>query len=45
MKRPHSWLNRFRRVLVRWDKYPGNYTAFLHFACVFMSLRTANLLG
>ena len=29
----HSWLNRFRRILVRWDKSPDNYIAFLHFAC------------
>ena len=25
-------LNRFRRILVRWDKSPQNYIAFLHFA-------------
>ena len=25
-----SWLNRFRRILVRWDKSPANYIAFLH---------------
>lgn len=32
VERTHSWLNRFRRILVRWDKSPDNYIAFLHFA-------------
>ena len=26
-------MNRFRRLLVRWDKKPENYLAILHFAC------------
>ena len=29
VERTHSWLNRFRRILVRWDKSPANYIAFL----------------
>ena len=41
----HSWMNRFRRILVRWDKSPGNYIAFLHFACALIALRAAGLLG
>ena len=41
----HSWLNRFRRILVRWDKAPENYIAFLHFACALITLRAAGLLG
>ena len=28
VERTHSWLNRFRRILVRWDKSPANYIAF-----------------
>ena len=40
-----SWLNRFRRILVRWDKSPDNYIAFLHFACALITLRSAGLLG
>src|SRR5262245_60027407 len=31
VERTHSWLNRFRRILVRWDKQPAHYLAFLHF--------------
>ena len=45
VERTHSWLNRFRRILVRWDKTPDNYIAFLHFACALIALRAAGLLG
>ena len=45
VERTHSWLNRFRRILVRWDKSPANYIAFLHFACALIALRAAGLLG
>ncbi len=31
--RTHSWLNRSRRLLVRWEKKGENYLAFLHLAC------------
>jgi len=29
----HSWLNRFRKLLVRYEKKACNYLALLHFAC------------
>ena len=45
VERTHSWLNRFRRILIRWDKSPDNYIAFLHFACALIPLRAAGLLG
>ena len=45
VERTHGWLNRFRRILVRWDKSPQNYIAFLHFACALIALRAAGLLG
>ena len=45
VERAHSWMNRFRRILVRWDKSPDNYIAFLHFACALIALRAAGLLG
>ncbi len=41
VERSHSWMNRFRRILVRWDKKPENYLAFLHFACALITLRAA----
>ncbi len=45
VERTHSWMNRFRRVLIRWDKSPDNYIAFLHFACALIAFRAAGLLG
>jgi putative transposase len=33
VERSHSWLNRSRRLLVRWEKKVENYLAFLHLAC------------
>ncbi len=43
VERVHSWLNRFRRLLVRWEKKPQNYLAFLHFACGLVAFRAAGL--
>ena len=45
VERSHSWMNRFRRLLVRWDKKPENYLAFLHFTCGLMAFRAAGLFG
>jgi putative transposase len=45
VERTQSWMNRFRRVLIRWDKKVGNYLAFLHLACAYMTYRQAGLLG
>ena len=33
VERTHSWMNRYRRVLIRWEKKAKNYLAILHFAC------------
>jgi putative transposase len=45
VERSHSWMNRFRRILIRWDKKPENYLAMLHFACALIALRAAGLFG
>ena len=45
VERTHSWMNRFRRILIRWDKSADNYIAFLHFACALIAFRAAGLLG
>jgi len=45
VERAHSWLNRFRRILIRWDKQVDNYLAFLHFACALIAFRAAGLFG
>jgi len=43
VERAHSWMNRFRRLLIRWDKKPENYLAFRHFACGLIAFRAAGL--
>lgn len=45
VERTHSWMNRFRRILVRWEKKPEHYLAFLHFACALIAFRAAGLFG
>ena len=45
VERTHSWLNRFRRLLIRWEKKLENYLAMLHFACAWITFRAARLFG
>jgi len=45
VERSHSWMNRFRRLLIRWEKKAVNYEAFLHFACAWITLRAAGVIG
>ncbi|AKB33379.1 Mobile element protein [Methanosarcina siciliae HI350] len=45
VERTHSWLNRFRRLLIRWEKKIENYLAMLHFACAWITFRAAGLFG
>ncbi len=45
VERSHSWLNRFRRLLIRWEKKADNYEAMLHIACAIITLRLAGVLG
>ena len=45
VERVHSWINRFRRMLIRWEKKPQNYEAMLHFACGIIVWEQAALLG
>ena len=45
VERTHSWMNRFRRVLIRWEKKVSNYLAFLHLACAYITYRQSGLLG
>ena len=41
VERTHSWLNRFRSILIRWAKKPANYLALLHFALAIITWRHA----
>ena len=43
VERTHSWMNRFRRILVRWEKKAQNYVAMLHFACAIITWRASGL--
>ena len=45
VERTHSWMNRFRRILIRWEKKPENYLALLHFVCALITFRCIGLLG
>jgi putative transposase len=45
VERSHSWLNRFRRILVRWEKRADTYLALLHFALGIITWRHATLPG
>ena len=44
VERTHSWLNRFRRILVRWEKRADTYIAMLHLACGLITWRAVGLL-
>lgn len=45
VERTHSWFNRFRRLLIRWEKKSANDVAQLHFACAWVTFRAAGVLG
>ena len=39
VERTHSWHNRFRRLLVRWEKKRDNYVAMIQLASIFIIFR------
>jgi putative transposase len=39
VERTASWLNGYRKLLVRFEKKTDNYQALLHLACVLMCWR------
>jgi putative transposase len=45
VERAHSWMNRFRRVLIRWEKKPDSYLGPLHLVCALITYRAAGLPG
>ena len=45
VERTHSWLNRFRGILIRWAKKATHYTAMLQLACGIITWRQTGLLG
>lgn len=45
VERTHSWMNRFRRILIRWEKKPENYLGLLHLVCALITYRCLDLPG
>jgi transposase len=45
VERTHSWLNRFRGILIRWEKKPENYFALCHFAFALIAYPCSGLFG
>jgi putative transposase len=45
VERVASWMNRFRRLLVRWEKKAANYLAMLHLAFTYITWRQSRVLG
>jgi putative transposase len=45
VERTHSWMNRFRGILIRWSKKPANYMALLHMAFSFIIYGCMGLSG
>ena len=45
VERTHSWMNRFRRILIRWEKRADTYVAMLHFSFALITWRACGLLG
>jgi transposase len=45
VERTHSWMNRFRRLLIRWEKKVANYIGFLHLQFAIVTLKVARVLG
>lgn len=45
VERTHSWLNRFRGLLIRWSKKPENHRALLQLACGIITWRLATTDG
>ncbi len=45
VERTHSWLNRFRRLLIRWEKDDFYHLGMLHFACGIITFQRSGLFG
>lgn len=45
VERTHSWMNRFRRVLIRWEKVDDYHLGMLHFACGIIAFQQTWLFG
>ena len=39
VERLFAWLHNYRRIVTRWQRYPENYLAMIHLACLRILLR------
>lgn len=44
VERFHSWLNRFRKLLVRYEKEAWNFLGLIELACAFICYRQVNII-
>lgn len=45
VERTHSWMNRFRALLIRWQKGADSFLGLVQLACAIITLKQAGLLG
>lgn len=45
VERTHSWMNRYRRILIRWEKKVENYLGLLHLTCALITYNALGLSG
>jgi putative transposase len=45
VERTHSWMNRFRAILIRWQKGEDSFLGLVQLACALITLKQAGLLG
>ncbi len=45
VERTHSWMNRFRALLIRWQKGEESFLGLVQLACALITLKQAGLLG
>ena len=45
VERTHSWMNKFRRLLIRWEKKEENFLAMLHLACAYITYSQTGISG
>lgn len=45
VERTHSWMNRFRGILIRWTKKAKHYLGLLHLVCGLITWRAAGSFG
>ena len=45
VERTHSWMNRFRALLIRWQKREDSFLGLVQLTCAIIVLKRAGLLG